>query len=97
MPSIAQELIIEKFSGQTTTRQKIIETITQIHYDRGGKTTKDQIVTHVVKKALHNLKKTGIAENPSVAHWRIRLTSDTPTREVAEDELSQIIGDEEVK
>jgi hypothetical protein len=36
-PAIAEELILEKFSGQVTARQTIVEEINRLHIARGGK------------------------------------------------------------
>ncbi len=98
IPKIAQELIIEKFSGKTVKRQKIVETVVQIHCDRGGLPSEAQNVPEItIYPALYKLKKSGIAENPSQGYWRISLSPDLPEREVPESvELPQALDEAEI-
>ena len=83
-PSIAQELIKEAFSGKTATRQEIVETVVQIHDERGGLPSEAKKVTGPIQRALQNLKASGIAENLPKGYWQINLVSDSSKREVPE-------------
>ncbi len=68
--SIARELILEFFAGQSgVKRQDIIDKVEEEHQNRGGRRhTKS---THPVADALENLKKTGRANNPDRGSWDI--------------------------
>jgi hypothetical protein len=70
-PAIAEELILEKFSGQVTARQTIVEEINRLHIARGGKPAEAVDLGSLVKKALKKLLDSGSAENPSQGYWRI--------------------------
>ena len=95
-PSIAQELIIDKFSGKVAERQKIIDTIVKIHCDRGGLPPRGQSAG-VFKKALYNIRKKGKAENLSQGMWRISPSPDPPETEAVESvESSQVSDKEEI-
>ena len=83
-PSIAQELIIEKFSGRPVKRQEIVETVIQIHEDRGGLPSESQDVRSTIKSALQRLKKQRIAENLSLGYWRIHSSPNLSERDVPE-------------
>ena len=70
-PSIAQELIIEKFSGQTVKKQEIDETVVQIHEERSGRPSEAQDVRLTILTALRKLQRKGLATNPAKSYWRI--------------------------
>ena len=98
IPKIAQELIIEKFSGQTVNRQEIVEAVVQIHEQRGGLPSEAQNVPETtIHPALYKLKKSGIAENPSMGYWRIHSSPNLSEREVPESvELPQAPDEKEI-
>ena len=70
-PSIAEGLILEAFSGQTTERHQIVDTVVQLHKSRGGRDSRATDVPRTVKKALEKLKNSGRATNPSSGFWQI--------------------------
>ncbi len=70
-PEIIQKLIIELFSGQTITRQTIINEIPRIHIARGGKANSSSDLTGSVKSALTKLKRKGLVESLSYGYWRV--------------------------
>ena len=72
-PRMAQELIVELFTGQTVQRQEIIKRVDQIHLERGGQPA--QAATHPVERVLSAMKTAGHAENPRWGFWSI--ASDT--------------------
>ena len=70
MPSIAEELILELFDGQTVKREVIVDTIVQLHCKRGGLPPRSE-GWMCIKASLRNLKKKGLVQNVHYAHWRI--------------------------
>lgn len=70
-PAIAEELILQKFSGQVTARQTVVEEVNRLHMARGGKPAERVDLAGLVKKALQNLRERGLAENPSLGYWRV--------------------------
>ena len=68
-PRMAQELIVELFTGQTVQRQEIIERVDQVHLERGGQPA--QAATHPVKRVLSAMKTAGRAKNPRWGFWSI--------------------------
>jgi hypothetical protein len=70
-PEIVQKLIIELFSGQMITRQKILDEIPRVHVARGGKPNSSSSLTGTIKSALTKLKKKGLAESLSPGYWQI--------------------------
>ena len=72
-PRIAQELIVELFTGQTVQRQEIIKRVDQIHLERGGQPA--QAATHPVERVLSAMKTAGRAENPKYGIWSILSNS----------------------
>ncbi len=70
-PAIAEELIREKFSGEVTARQTIVEEVNRTHISRGGKPAEAVDLARLVKRALEHLRQSGFAENPSTGYWRI--------------------------
>ena len=79
-PRMAQELIVELFTGQTVQRQEIIERVDQVHLERGGQPA--QAATHPVGRVLSAMKTAGRAENPRRGFWSIlsNSTEGTPKR-----------------
>ena len=68
---IVQELILELFTGQTVQKQTIIETVGEVHIKGGGRlsnTGADALVT----RALSNMKRSGLTENPKRGIWFIK-------------------------
>lgn len=74
IPSIAEELILELFDGQTVQRKTIIDTVVQSHCERGG-LPPGSVDWQCIKASLRNLKKRGFAQNVHYGHWRIGKTS----------------------
>ena len=70
-PSVAQELIIELFTGATVQKQGIVRAVDAAHTERGGQPPTagtDRPVTH----ALSKMKQSGLAENPERGIWVIK-------------------------
>lgn len=61
--SIARELIIEFFKGQTVHKQDIISKVDKIHLERGGKLSEN--IVHPVTDALNAMKRKKLANNPN--------------------------------
>ena len=74
--SIAFEIIIQHFSGQTLeeSQQEIQRRVLQIHIDQGGLPEYD--IWNPVCKALRYLEQFDLAENPKQSHWRIKSVGD---------------------
>ena len=69
--SIARELILEFFAGQSgVNRQDIIDKVEAEHQNGGGR--RHTKPTHPVADALENLKKNGQANNPNRGFWDIK-------------------------
>ena len=72
--SIAEELILELFSGKTASRKNITDAIIRGHVERGGtEPNVEDVARHVTGKALRRLKTVGIAKNPSAGYWSVRV------------------------
>ena len=84
-PAIAEELILEKFSGQVTARQTIVEEVNRLHIARGGKSAEAVDLARLVKKALQNLRDRELAENPAQGYWRIGPEANSEANEVEAD------------
>lgn len=78
-PAVIEFLIRELFSGQLVERQTIVDEVLRSHLARGGKKADVQSVIGSFKRALKDLKRKGLAENPSLGHWRIRAGESAPT------------------
>lgn len=77
-------LIVELFGDQGKSRKKnIVDTVTQIHRDRGGLDVNSKYVNQEIGKALGYLKTDGFAENICRGYWIIFKTSQK-TREAYE-------------
>ena len=74
-PSIARELIIELFTGETAETQEIIKTVDEVHRERGGKPNRAKFPP--VGRALGAMRKAGLAENPKQGVWHIRSSEET--------------------
>ena len=82
-PRMAQELIVELFTGQTVQRQEIIERVDQVHLERGGQPA--QAATHPVERVLSAMKTAGRAENPRRGFWSIASNTIEETEAVPAD------------
>jgi T5orf172 domain len=70
-PAGIKGLILELFNGQTVERNVIVKAVNELHLRRGGEPARAADFPRSVKKALSELKETGIATNPSFGFWRI--------------------------
>ena len=61
--SMARELIIEFFKGQTVHKQEIIGRVDKIHLEHGGKRSEN--IIHPVTDALNAMKRKELANNPT--------------------------------
>ena len=75
VPSIAEQLIIELFAGQTKELNEIKTKVEEAHAERGGLPYTSKY--HPVQIALTKLKKTGLAKNPQLGYWSIQSNEDT--------------------
>jgi len=71
-PNGISALILELFSGKTVERQEIVDLVLRTHIERGGAKPRSADFPRSVKKALANLKKSGIASNPAFGFWQIQ-------------------------
>ena len=90
VPSIAEQLIIELFAGQTKELNEIITKVEEIHASRGGLPHTAQY--HPVERALDNLKKDGKAEKPPLVYWKIHATKEQTTTENTIKTLDEFIA-----
>ena len=87
VPSIAEQLILELFAGQTKELNEIITKVEEIHVSRGGLPHTAQY--HPVERALDNLKRDGKAEKPPLVYWKIHANEETQN----EDKLIKSLDD----
>ena len=87
VPSIAEQLILELFAGQTKELQVIKTKVEEIHKQRGGLPHTAKI--HPVERALDNLKRDGKAEKPPLVYWKIHANEETQN----EDKLIKSLDD----
>ena len=87
VPSIAEQLILELFAGQTKELQVIKTKVEEIHKQRGGLPHIAKI--HPVERALDNLKRDGKAEKPPLVYWKIHANEETQN----EDRLIKSLDD----
>ena len=73
-PSIAEQLILELFAGQTKELQEIKTKVEEVHKQRGGLPHTAQY--HPVERALGNLKRDGKAEKPPLVYWKTHATTE---------------------
>ncbi len=71
IPSIAKQLIIELFAGQTKELNEIKTKVEEVHKQRGGLPFTSKY--HPVQIALTKLKKTEVVENPQLGYWSIPI------------------------
>ena len=78
--SIAFEIIIHHFSGDTVLRSKqdIVNRVLEAHEMQDGIPEFD--IEDPVNKVLHHLKAFGLAENPEHGYWRIKSIDDMCAR-----------------
>ncbi len=79
VPSIAEQLIIELFAGQTKELNEIKTKVEEIHVSHGGLPHTAKI--HPVERALDNLKGNGKAEKPPLVFWKIHSNEETQNEE----------------
>ena len=89
-PSIAEQLIIELFAGQTKELQEIKTKVEEVHKQRGGLSHTAQY--HPVERALNNLKSDGKAEKPPLVFWKIHATNEQTTTENTIKTLDEFIA-----
>jgi T5orf172 domain len=77
----ARMLIIEHFTGKQAERSVIVDTIYRHHVSKGGAQTSPTHVEFNFKRALTQLKREGLAQNPCPGDWMI-LASGTMIQEV---------------
>ena len=89
--SIARELILELFTGQSNVMKRdIISEIETVHKNRGG--LEHDKETHPVTDALDSLKSKGLADNPKRGFWTIHgeFPPDNPPMNEATREKARI-------
>ena len=84
-PSIAQELILELFAGDTVQRQEVVRRVDKVHHERGGLPPTAKVY-HPAEHALSNMKRIGLAHNPKRGHWFIPLKASSESEEPSESE-----------
>ena len=82
VPSIAEQLIIELFAGQTKELNEIKTKVEEIHKQRGGLPHTAKI--HPVDRALDNLKRDGKAKKPPLVYWKINATTENTIKTLDE-------------
>lgn len=68
-PLMAQELILELFTGQTLHKQEMTDIVEATHAERGGNPPRSK--QNPITRALTLLKEMGHAENVMIGVWRI--------------------------
>jgi hypothetical protein len=66
-PLMAQELILELFTGQTVHKQEMTDIVEAAHLERGGNPPRSK--QNPITRALTLLKEIGLAENPMQGVW----------------------------
>ena len=90
VPSIAEQLIVELFAGQTKELNEIKTKVEEIHASRGGLPHTAKI--HPVERALGNLKRDEKAEKPPLVYWKIHATKEQTTTENTIKTLDEFIA-----
>ncbi|MDE0013185.1 MAG: tetratricopeptide repeat protein, partial [Candidatus Poribacteria bacterium] len=90
VPSIAEQLILELFAGQTKELQEIKTKVAEVHKQRGGLPHTAQY--HPVERALDNLKRDGKAEKPPLVYWKIHATKEQTITENTIKTLDEFIA-----
>ncbi len=78
IPTIAKELILELFSNQIVRRIEIANKVLETHLSRGGLEPNVDYLGQT-KKALHDLKKEGLAVHVTYGTYRIKESRDIDT------------------
>ncbi len=68
-PLMAQELILELFTGQTIHKQEMTDIIETTHLERGGNPPRSK--QNPITRSLTLLKEIGLSENPMQGVWSI--------------------------
>ncbi len=68
-PLMAQELILELFTGQTVHKQEMTDIVESTHLERGGNPPRSK--QNPITRSLTLLKEMGLAENPMQGVWFI--------------------------
>lgn len=71
-PAAIEALILELFTGKLVERRVIVTEVLRVHLARGGTRPRAADLPRSVKKALATMHESGLADNPSYGHWRIR-------------------------
>ena len=90
VPSIAEQLILELFAGQTKELEEIKTKVEEVHKQRDGLPHTAQI--HPVERALGNLKRDGKAEKPPLVYWKIHANEEQKTTENTIKTLDEFIA-----
>ena len=90
--SMARELIIELFKGQTVPKQDIISRVDKIHLERGGKPSEN--IIHPVTDALNTMKRKELANNPNPGDGIWTIIGETAAEEDEEIDDSDNSTDE---
>ena len=90
VPSIAEQLILELFAGQTKELQEIKAKVEEVHKQRGGLSPSANI--HPVERALGNLKRDGKAEKPPLVYWKIHANEETQNEDKLIKSLDEFIA-----
>ena len=68
-PKMAQELILELFTGQIHPKKDIVRKVDEVHVERGGRGAETKV--HPVTNALGTLKRKGLADNVDTGIWKV--------------------------
>ena len=90
--TMARELIIEFFKGQTVPKQDIISRVDKIHLERGGKLSEN--IVHPVTDALNTMKRKELANNPNPGDGIWTIIGETAAEEDEEIDDSDNSTDE---
>ena len=71
MPTVARDLIIERFSGKEASIHDIIEEVHEVHEKRGGLATTGKARSARVRDGLTRLRNEGLATAVVTSFWRI--------------------------
>ena len=82
--TMARELILEFFKGQTVPKQDMIRKVDEVHLEHGGKLSEN--IIHPVTDALNAMKRKGLANNPNPGDGIWKINEATEGEEITEDE-----------
>jgi hypothetical protein len=71
MPTVARDLIIERFSGKEASIHDIIKEVHEVHEKRGGLATTGKAKSTRVRDGLTRLRNEGLATAVVTSFWRI--------------------------